>query len=211
MDMKLEVVIVPVSDVDRAKDFYTGLGWREDADLSFAGKRVVQLTPPGSDCSIMFGSGITDEEPGSLDGTLLVVDDIEAAREDLASHGAPVSEIFHGPGARFLPEGSPNRMTGVDPEGDSYRSHATFSDPDGNGWAVQQVVARLPGRIQPQDSSALAGLLRETEEHHGPYEAKAPKHHWSDWYAAYMVARQAGQSPEEADAYAGKVLEAVLR
>ncbi len=147
MDVKLEVVMLPVSDVDRAKQFYKGLGWREDID--FAGGedfRIVQLTPPGSACSISFGIGVTPMAPGSQQGLLLVTDDIEAARADLAAHGAPVSEVFHGAAGRFHPEEPSVRQPGRDPEGRSYQSHAVFSDPDGNGWVLQEITTRLPGR-----------------------------------------------------------------
>jgi catechol 2,3-dioxygenase-like lactoylglutathione lyase family enzyme len=147
VDTKLEVVIVPVSDVDRAKQFYEALGWREDIDL-VAGKdlRVVQLTPPGSACSITFGIGVTTASPGSLQGLVLVVRDIEAARADLVGRGASVSEVFHGPRARFHPEDTSLRQPGPDPERRSYQSYALFSDPDGNGWVLQEITERLPGR-----------------------------------------------------------------
>jgi catechol 2,3-dioxygenase-like lactoylglutathione lyase family enzyme len=206
MDMKLEVIVVPVADVDRAKQFYQALGWREDIDIAFGGNRAVQLTPPGSGCSILIGKGITEEEPGSLDGMLLVVDDIEAARAELVGRGAPVSEIFHGPGGGFQPEGGPGRLLGPDPDHASYQSYASFSDPDGNGWALQEVTTRLPGRTEPLDAGELAELLREAEERHGSYEAIAPPHHWADWYAAYMVARQDGRTPDESAAVAGQAL-----
>ena len=147
MDLKLEVVILPVADVDRAKEFYTGLGWREDADIvggpSF---RIVQLTPPGSACSISFGTGVTTMAPGSQQGLLLAVNDIEKARAELVERGAPVSEVFHGPAGRFHPDNPSVRLPGPDPEGRSYQSHAVFSDPDGNGWVLQQITDRLPGR-----------------------------------------------------------------
>jgi len=147
MDMKLEVVIVPVSDVDRAKQFYEGLGWREDADIAGGGGfRIVQYTPPGSGCSISFGTGVTTMAPGSQQGLLLVVNDIEAARAELVERGASVSEVFHGPAGRFHPEDPSVRLPGPDPEGGSYQSHAVFSDPDGNGWVLQQITTRLPGR-----------------------------------------------------------------
>ncbi len=147
MDLKLEVVILPVSDVDRAKQFYQGLGWREDADI-VAGEdfRIVQITPPGSGCSISFGVGVTPMTPGSQQGLLLVTDDIEAARAELVGRGAPVSEVFHGPAGRFHPEEPSVRQPGRDPEGQSYQSHAVFSDPDGNGWVLQEITQRLPGR-----------------------------------------------------------------
>ncbi len=147
MDLKLEVVILPVSDVDRAKDFYRGLGWREDADIvGGADFRIVQLTPPGSACSISFGIGVTPMAPGTQQGLLLVTDDIEAARAELLERGAPVSEVFHGPAGRFHPEEPSVRQPGRHPEGESYQSHAVFSDPDGNGWVLQEITTRLPGR-----------------------------------------------------------------
>ncbi len=147
MKLNLEVVILPVSDVDRAKEFYTRLGWREDADI-VAGKefRIVQVTPPGSGASISFGIGVTTMAPGSQQGLLLVTDDIETARAELAERGAPVSEVFHGAAGRFHPEEESVRQPGRHPEGRSYQSHAVFSDPDGNGWVLQEVTQRLPGR-----------------------------------------------------------------
>ncbi len=147
MKLNLEVVVLPVSDVDRAKEFYKGLGWREDADI-VAGDdfRIVQMTPPGSGASISFGTGVTTMTPGSQQGLLLVTDDIEAARAELAQLGAPISEVFHGAAGRFHPEEPSVRLPGRDPDGQSYQSHAVFSDPDGNGWVLQEVVQRLPGR-----------------------------------------------------------------
>jgi catechol 2,3-dioxygenase-like lactoylglutathione lyase family enzyme len=147
VDLRLEVVIVPVSDVDRAKQFYKGLGWREDADI-VGGEdfRIVQLTPPGSSCSISFGIGVTTMAPGSQQGLLLVVDDIVAARTELVELGAPVSEVFHGAAGRFHPDIPSVREPGPDPDGQSYQSHAVFSDPDGNGWVLQEITTRLPGR-----------------------------------------------------------------
>ncbi len=147
MDLKLEVVILPVSDVDRAKQFYKGLGWREDADIVGGENfRIVQLTPPGSSCSISFGVGVTTMAPGSQQGLLLVTDDIEAARAELVELGAPVSEVFSGAAGRFHPEDPSVRTPGRHPEGQSYQSHAVFSDPDGNGWVLQEITKRLPGR-----------------------------------------------------------------
>ena len=146
MDTKLEVVIVPVTDVDRAKRFYTGLGWREDADIAAGAFRIVQVTPPGSDCSVSFGTGVTTMAPGSQQGLLLAVEDIEAVRAELVRRGAPVSEIFHGSAGRFHPDDPSVRLAGPDPDGRSYRTHAVFSDPDGNGWVLQQITERLPGR-----------------------------------------------------------------
>jgi catechol 2,3-dioxygenase-like lactoylglutathione lyase family enzyme len=147
VDVKLEVVVLPVSDVDRAKQFYKGLGWREDADIvGGADFRIVQLTPPGSSCSIAFGTGVTTVPPGSQQGLLLVTEDIEATRAEYVERGAPVSEVFHGPAGRFHPDDPSVRLPGPDPEGRSYQSHAVFSDPNGNGWVLQQITTRLPGR-----------------------------------------------------------------
>ena len=193
VDMKLEVVVIPVSDVDRAKRFYQGLGWRVDADFPGAGDwRGVQVTPPGSPCSIHFGKGITTATPGSVQNLYLVVSDLDAARADLKTHGADVSEPFHFPGFGEKP------LPGKDPDGRSYNSYATFKDPDGNGWLLQEITARLPGRGTNLDVATLTELLRDAEKHHGQYEPTAPKHHWSDWYAAYIIALEQGQTPEEA-------------
>ena len=194
VDLKLEVVVIPVSDVDRAKRFYKGLGWRLDADfVSGENWRVVQMTPPGSPCSIHFGKGITKAAPGSFQNLYLVVSDIEAARRELTSGGANVSGAFH-----FAGFGQPP-APGPDPNGRSYGTFATFSDPDGNSFLLQEIKTRLPGRgLSSPDVAALTELLREAETRHGAYESTAPKHHWSDWYAAYIVARQQGRTPEEA-------------
>jgi catechol 2,3-dioxygenase-like lactoylglutathione lyase family enzyme len=198
IDLKLEVVVVPVADVERAKTFYLGLGWRLDADFSNgSGWRVVHLTPNGSPCSIMFGSGLTTIAPGSAQGMMLVVDDIEAARAKLIAGAADVSEVFHFDGGLHV-TGSTGRLPGIDPQRESYRSWVSFSDPDGNGWLVQEVKQRRPGRGLGRDVATLTGLLREAERCHGDYEATAPKHHWSDWYAAYIVARERGSESEEA-------------
>ena len=199
VDMKLEVVILPVSDVDRSKRFYEGLGWRLDGDFSQGdGWRALQFTPPGSPCSVVFGKGITSAAPGSVKGNFLVVDDIEDARADLADHGVDVSEVFHFEGGLHVVE-TERRVPGPDPEGRSYSSWASFRDPDGNTWMLQEIKTRLPGRgLGNLDVAALTELLQETEKRHGEYEATAPKHHWSHWYAAYMVARQQGKTPEEA-------------
>lgn len=192
-DQKLEVVILPVSDVDRSKRFYEGLGWRVDADFVGPDWRVVQFTPPGSPCSIQFGMGVTTATPGSVQGTYLVVEDLEAARGELLGCGAKVSEVFHFTGGRA------RRVPGPDPEGRSYSSFVSFDDPDGNGWLVQEIKSRLPGRgVSSLDLPTMIGLLREAEEHHGAYEPTAPKHHWSDFYGAYMVAREQGRTPEQA-------------
>jgi len=200
-ETKLEVVVVPVSDVDRAKRFYEGLGWRLDADFPFDnGFLVVQLTPPGSGCSVQFGTNITTAAPGSTQRLYLIVSDIEAARDELISRGAKVSEVFHPgtPGAQFQPDGNSGRVRGPAPDHASYRSFATFSDPDGNGWLLQEIKTRLPGRGFSLDVESLTELLQETEKRHGSYEPTAPKHHWSVWYAAYVVARGRGRTPDEA-------------
>ena len=187
-----------MSDVDRAKRFYGGLGWRLDADFASGEDwRAVQMTPPGSPCSIIFGKGVTTAVPGSVQGLFLIVDDVKAARAQLIGYGVDVSEVFHFAGGLHV-NGTNGRVPGSDPEGRSYRSWASFNDPDGNGWLLQEVQTRLPGRGLSMDVSTLTELLRETEEHHGEYEATAPKHHWSGWYAAYIVARQRGKTPEEA-------------
>jgi catechol 2,3-dioxygenase-like lactoylglutathione lyase family enzyme len=194
VDMKLEVVVIPVSDVDRAKRFYGDLGWRLDADFVVgSGFRGIQFTPPGSPCSIQFGTGLTSAVPGSSRGLYLIVSDIEAARAELVGRGVDVSAVFHRAGPGQPP------VKGPDPERRSYASFATFSDPDGNGWLLQEINTRLPGRgLSSMDVATLTELLREAEERHGKYEPTAPKHHWSGWYAAYIVARQRGRTAEEA-------------
>ena len=199
VETKLEVVILPVSDVERAKRFYMSLGWRLDADFASGEDwRAVQLTPPGSPCSVIFGKGFTAAVPGSVQGTFLVVDDVAAARAKLIGHGVDVSEVFHFEGPLNV-IGTNGRAPGPDPQGRSYSSWASFSDPDGNSWMLQEVKTRLPGRgFSNLDVPTLTELLRETEEHHGEYEPTAPKHHWSGWYAAYIVARERGRTPEEA-------------
>jgi catechol 2,3-dioxygenase-like lactoylglutathione lyase family enzyme len=211
VDAKLEVVLIPVSDVDRAKRFYGSLGWRLDADFSFDnGFRAVQFTPPGSACSVQFGTKMTSAAPGSAQGIYLIVSDIEAARAELVARGAEVSQVFHPetPGAQFQPDGTSGRVSGAAPDHASYRSFATFSDPDGNGWLLQEIKTRLPGRgLSSMDVATLTDLLRETEERHGTYESTAPKHHWSGWYAAYIVARQRGRTPEDAAADAAHHME----
>ena len=202
IDLKLEVVLIPVSDVDRAKRFYGSLGWRLDADFAFDnGFRVVQFTPPGSGCSIQFGTNLTSAAPGPAQSLYLIVSDIAAARDDLVARGANVSEVFHPetPGAQFQPDGTSGRVSGPAPDHASYRSFATFGDPDGNSWLLQEIKTRLPGRgFSSLDVATLTVLLREAEQGHGKYEPTAPKHHWSGWYAAYIVARQQGKTPEEA-------------
>jgi catechol 2,3-dioxygenase-like lactoylglutathione lyase family enzyme len=202
--MKLEVVVIPVSDVDRAKAFYAKLGWRLDAEFTAgADFQIIQFTPPGSGCSVIFGKNITAAAPGSAQGLYLAVSDVEAARNELLRSGVAVSEVFHG-GNVHTGQDEPYlfgrvRVSGPDPEHASYRSFASFHDPDGNGWLLQELTNRLPGRgLSNFDVATLTELLRETEEHHGKYEPTAPKHHWSGWYAAYIVARQNGKTPEEA-------------
>ena len=198
VDLKLEVVVIPVSDVDRSKRFYGSLGWRLDADFTNGTDwRVVQMTPPGSPCSIHFGKGVTTGLPGSIKNLYLVVSDIEAARDELVGRAVNVSEAFH-----FTALGGP-RASGPDPSGQSYGTFAAFSDPDGNSWLLQEVKARLPGRGLSIDVAGLTALLREAEERHGHYELTAPKHHWSGWYAAYVVARERGRTPEDAAEDAG--------
>jgi catechol 2,3-dioxygenase-like lactoylglutathione lyase family enzyme len=202
VDMKFEVTVIPVSDADRAKEFYGRLGWRLDADFPFDnGFRVVQFTPPGSGCSIQFGTKITRAEPGSAQGLYLIVPDVEAARDDLAAHGAEVSEVFHAgtPGAQFQPDDTSGRIGGPAPDHASYGSFATFSDPDGNGWLLQEITTRLPGRIDPAatafaSTADLASALRRAEAAHGEHEKRTGKADpdWPDWYAAYMAAEQAG-------------------
>ena len=189
IDLKLEVIAIPVSDVDRAKAFYGGLGWTVDADF-MVGKdfRAVQLTPPGSPCSIHL---VTTAVPGSAQGMFLVVSDIDAARKELIARGVYVSEPFH-----F--DGDHHAVPGPDPDHPSYGSYASFSDPDGNRWVLQQVKTRLPGRGLSLDVATLTELLQETEKRHGTYEPAAPKHHWSGWYAAYVIARERGRTPDEA-------------
>jgi len=206
VDTKLEAVVIPVSDVDRAKRFYGSLGWRLDADFAFDnGFRVVQFTPPGSGCSVQFGTNITSAAPGSAQGLYLIVSDIEAARDELVSRGAGISEVFHAgtPGAQFQRDGTSGRVRGPAPDHASYSSFATFNDPDGNGWLLQEIKTRLPGRgLSNLDVATLTELLQEAEKHHGEYEPTAPKHHWSGWYAAYIVARERGTTPEDAAKHA---------
>ncbi len=198
-DLKLEVVVIPVSDVDRARTFYKSLGWRLDADFTNGEDwHLVQMTPPGSPCSVMFGKGFTSAVPGSVQGTFLVVDDLEAARARLIGQGVDVTEVFHFDRSLLRVAGTKGRVPGPDPEGRSYFSFASFSDPEGNGWLLQEVTTRLPGRGLSSDVVTLTELLRETEERHGGYEPTAPKHHWSEWYAAYIVARERGKTPDAA-------------
>ncbi len=205
VDMKLEVVTLPVSDVDRAKRFYQSLGWRLDADIVVGDAfRAVQLTPPHSPCSVAFGKGLTTDEPGSVQRLLLAVYNVDAARADLISRGVEVSEVFHLAGGR---------VPGPDPQGRSYQTYASFSDPDGNGWLLQEIKTRLPGRewTDPTaDVAFLAGLLHETAEHHDLYEKSHAPHNWWDWYAAYFHAREQGRTQEEASQAAGRYMDEIL-
>jgi catechol 2,3-dioxygenase-like lactoylglutathione lyase family enzyme len=201
-DLKLEVVVIPVSDPDRAKAFYSGLGWRLDADFAFdTGYRVIQFTPPGSPASVQFGAKITESAAGSAGGLYLIVSDIEAARAELVDLGVEVSEIFHpgAPGAQFTRDGA-GRVGGPDPERSSYGSFATFQDADGNEWLLQEVTARAAGRIDDMNTefssvSDLANAMRRASVAHGEHEKRLGGEYdvnWPDWYAAYMVAEQAG-------------------
>lgn len=195
VDMKLEVIVIPVSDVARAKRFYDGLGWRLDADFVVGDGRLIQFTPPGSSCSIHFGTGITSAVPGSAQGHFLVVSDIEAARAELLDRGIDVSEVFHRTGPGKPP------VSGPHPERRSYFSHATFSDPDGNTWLLQEVTARFPGRVDANgttftSSTELASALRRAAAAHGEHEKRIGKHDtvgWPDWYAEHIVREQAGK------------------
>jgi catechol 2,3-dioxygenase-like lactoylglutathione lyase family enzyme len=203
VDLKLEAVVIPVSDVDRAKKFYANLGWRLDADFPFDnGFRVVQFTPPGSGASVQFGTNISSAAPGSAQGLYLIVSDIDAARDELVARGLKVSEVFHPetPGAQFQPDGTKGRVSGPAQNHASYFSFATFSDPDGNGWLLQEVTTRLPGRIAAAQTAFastadLSSALRRAEAAHGEHEKRTGQRdaNWPDWYAAYMVAEQAGQ------------------
>ncbi len=202
LDQKLEAVVIPVSDVDRAKEYYRGLGWRLDADFPFDnGFRVVQLTPPGSGCSVQFGSNITTATPGSGQGLYLVVTDINAVHDDLAARGIKVSEVFHPgtPGAQFRPAGTSGRVSGPAADHGTYRSFATFVDPDGNEWLLQEVTTRLPGRIDRAETAFssvndLASALRRASAAHGEHEKRIGQAdaNWPDWYADYMVREQSG-------------------
>ncbi len=215
MNFKLEVIIIAVSDVGRAKKFYENLGWRLDADFANGDFRVVQVTPPNSEASIIFGKGVTPAKPGWTDSLVLAVNDIEAARTDLINHGVNVSEVFHYAGGPFNNIGENPRVSGRDPQGRSYYSFVSFEDPDGNGWLLQEIKERLPGRewesteARVIDVATLAELLRDTEEHHGQYEKTHPKHDWWNWYAPYLSARENGSSPEEAAAAADRYMEEV--
>ena len=205
VDLKLEVVVIPVSDVDRAKQFYSGLGWRLDADFASGDDwRVIQFTPPGSGCSVIFGKNVTAAAPGSAQGLYLIVSDIEAARDELLDRGVAIGEAFHA-GDVHAGVDEPYlfgrlRVKGRDPEHRSYRSYASFSDPDGNGWLLQEVTERLPGRVDADgtaftSSTDLAAKLRRAAAAHGEHEKRTGQHDadWPDWYAGYIVAEQSGK------------------
>ena len=206
VDMKLEIVVIPVSDVDRAKRFYSNLGWRLDADYAADDDfRVLQFTPPGSGCSVIFGKNVTAAAPGSAQGLYLIVSDIKAARDDLLGRGVKISEVFHDAGGVYVGKDEPYlfgrlRVSGPDPEHRSYRSFASFSDPDGNGWLFQEITSRLPGRVEGDttfaSSADLAAALRRAATAHGEHEKRTGGQHdanWPDWYAEYIVREQAGK------------------
>jgi len=209
VDTKFEIVVIPVSDVDRAKQFYQGLGWRLDADYAAEGFRVIQFTPPGSECSVIFGENVTAAAPGSAQGLYLIVSDIAAAREELLGRGVRISEVFHDASGVYAGPDEPYlfgrlRVSGPDPEHRSYRSFASFSDPDGNGWLLQEITNRLPGRIDRAttnfaSANDLASALRRAEAAHGEHEKRTGQHdaNWPDWYAAYMVSEQSGEEPPQ--------------
>ncbi|MCP6760422.1 MAG: VOC family protein [Fischerella sp. CENA71] len=212
-NMKVEVVLFNVSDVDRTKAFYENLGWRFDIDVVEGDFRGVHFTPPNSDASILFGKGVTPENSGSAHNLVLAVDDLDAARKDLIARGVNVSEIFHYAGGPFNNAVENPHVGGRDPQGRSYFSFASFEDPDGNVWLLQEITTRLPGRLwdsPPADVVTLATLLHETAEYHDHYEKTHAEHHWWDWYAPYLSARQNGSSPEEAAAAADLYMEEVL-
>jgi catechol 2,3-dioxygenase-like lactoylglutathione lyase family enzyme len=205
VDTKLEIVVIPVSAIDRAKEFYSGLGWRLDADYDNGGDfRVIQFTAPGSGCSVIFGRNVTGAAPGSAQGLSLIVSDIQAARNDLLRRGVKISEVFHGAGDVYTGPDEPYllgriRVNGPDPEHRSYRSFASFSDPDGNGWLFQEITARLPGRIDATattfaSANDLASAFGRAEAAHGEHEKRTGQRdeNWPEWYAAYMVAEQSG-------------------
>ena len=211
VDMKFEIVVIPVSDIDRAKEFYQRLGWRLDADYATDDKdfRVIQFTPPGSGCSVIFGKRVTGAAPGSSQGLYLIVSDIEAAREDLHERGIDIGEVFHSEGTVYAGDDEPylfgeRRVTGPDPNHGSYRSFASFHDPDGNGWLLQEITTRLPGRIDSATTTFasaedLASALRRAEAAHGEHEKLLGKRdeNWPDWYAEYMAHEQSGEKLPE--------------
>ena len=205
VDMKLEVVVIPVADVDRAKSFYNGLGWRLDADFTAGDDwRVIQFTPPGSGCSVIFGKNVTAAAPGSAQGLYLIVSDVQAARDELLGRGVKVSEVFHA-GEEHTGTDEPYlfgrvRVSGRDPENRTYRTYASFSDPDGNGWLLQEITERLPGRVDTNGATFtspadLAAALRRAASAHGEHETRTGQHdeNWPDWYAEFMVAEHTGK------------------
>jgi catechol 2,3-dioxygenase-like lactoylglutathione lyase family enzyme len=208
VDMKLEVVVIPVSDVDRAKHFYDGLGWRLDADYPSEDGyfRVIQFTPPGSACSVIFGKNVTAAIPGSAQGLYLIVSDVEAARKELLGRGVAISEVFHDAAGIYAGPDEPylfgrNRVRGPDPKRSSYRSFASFNDPDGNGWLFQELTQRVPGRVDQDattftSSKDLAAALRRAEHAHGEHEKRnggQRDENWPDWYAEYLISEQTGK------------------
>jgi catechol 2,3-dioxygenase-like lactoylglutathione lyase family enzyme len=208
VDMKFEIVVIPVSDVDRAKRFYGGLGWRLDADYPSEDGyfRVIQFTPPGSGCSVIFGKNVTAAAPGSAQGLYLIVSDVEAARNELFDRGVEIGEVFHDAAGVYAGQDEPYlfgrvRVSGPDPKRSSYRSFTSFSDPDGNGWLFQELTTRLPGRIDAAATSFasandLASALRRAAAAHGEHEKRTGGQHdenWPDWYAQYMVREQSGE------------------
>jgi catechol 2,3-dioxygenase-like lactoylglutathione lyase family enzyme len=205
IDMKLEIVVIPVSDVERAKRFYAGLGWRLDADFEAGDDfRVIQFTPPGSGCSVIFGKNVTAAAPGSAQGLYLIVSDIKAARDELLGRGVAVGDLFHDAGEMHAGNDEPFlfgrvRVGGADPEHRSYRSFASFNDPDDNGWLLQEITARLAGRVEADttftSSNELAAALRRAAAAHGEHEKRIGKHddNWPDWYADYIVREQTGK------------------
>jgi catechol 2,3-dioxygenase-like lactoylglutathione lyase family enzyme len=211
VDMKFEIVVIPVSDIDRAKEFYQRLGWRLDADYATDDKdfRVIQFTPPGSGCSVIFGKRVTGAAPGSSQGLYLVVSDIEAARKELVDRGIDVSDVFHSEGSVYAGSDEPflfgeHRVSGPDPGHGSYRSFASFHDPDGNGWLFQEITTRLPGRIDAATTSFasakdLASAMRRASVAHGEHEKRigSADANWPDWYAEYMVREQSGEKLPE--------------
>jgi catechol 2,3-dioxygenase-like lactoylglutathione lyase family enzyme len=199
VDMKLEVIVLPVSDVSGAADFYKSLGWRLDADIADGESRILQYTPPGSPCSVLFGTGLTPSAPGTAQFIHLIVSDIEAARAELVANGVDASEVFHDAGGGYNRFDPAVRASGPDPQRRSYASFVTFSDPDGNGWILQEITTRFPGRIDSDETAFasvpdLAGALRRAAAAHGEHEARtgAADPNWPDWYAGYMAAEQSG-------------------
>ena len=198
VDMKLEVITIPVSDVDRAKEFYGSLGWRLDADFSKGDDRVIQFTPPGSQCSVHFGKNVTSVAPGSAQSLWLIVSDIQAARDELVGRGIEVSEVFHYAGWNRIDPGA--RLSGPAPDRHSYASFVSFSDPDGNGWLLQEITTRLPGRVDAAETAFastadLASALRRAAAAHGEHEKRIGQRdeNWPDWYAEYMRREQSGE------------------